>query len=85
MTDFKHGVWYPKTMIPPRQENVSYSQVWCLCYYKGEQRILAFNHEHMVWDREDGDDYFCAINEVSAWMPLPENPVLPLPNPPEEL
>ena len=63
-----------KDKLPDRQPNVSYSQVQCLVIYKKEIRILTFNHEHMVWDDFDMDDYFCDINDVTHWMPLPEYP-----------
>lgn len=66
--------WRPMSELPARQECVSYSQVWCFVIHKGELKILAFNHEHMCWDREDGDDFYCGIHEVTHWMPLPSAP-----------
>jgi hypothetical protein len=60
--------------LPDRDPNQRYSQVPCLVVYRGQIEILVFNHEHMVWDDESGDDYFCSIEEVSHWIPLPEPP-----------
>jgi hypothetical protein len=60
--------------LPERDKNQKYSQVPCLVWYKGEVKILVFNHEHMVWDDESGDDYECSIEDVSHWMPFPERP-----------
>lgn len=72
--------------LPPRDETKGYSQVPCLVnkrydwerngkkgsYY--QIQILLFNHEHEVWDQEDGDDFDCEIERVTHWMPLPERP-----------
>lgn len=71
--------------IPERKQGTTYSQVPCLAVkvltnnrtgemYLGDVQILVFNHEHDCWDGEDGDDYDCDINDVYAWMPLPEKP-----------
>ncbi len=38
-------------------------------------RILQWNAYYKVWDDSDGDDFFCKVQEVTHWMPLP-----PLPN-----
>jgi len=62
--------------LPDRLEGVSYSQVACLVVNDGEVKILVFNHEHLCWDGEDFDDYWCDINQVDYWMPLPELPIL---------
>jgi hypothetical protein len=43
-------------------------------WYRGEATVLVFNHEHMVWDDDSGDDYKCDIGAVSHWMPLPAPP-----------
>ena len=60
--------------LPDREPNSRYSQVPCLVYYRREVSILVFNHEHMVWDDQSGDDYECDIGAVSHWMPLPSPP-----------
>ena len=60
--------------LPEREPNKRYSQVPCLVWYCGEVTVLVFNHEHMVWDDDSGDDYKCDIGAVSHWMPLPNPP-----------
>jgi hypothetical protein len=60
--------------LPDRQPNQIYSQVACLVWYNNGIEILVFNHEHMVWDGSDGDDFECEISKVSHWMPLPDRP-----------
>ncbi|MDD5006590.1 MAG: DUF551 domain-containing protein [Candidatus Omnitrophica bacterium] len=60
--------------LPDRDPKQRYSQVPCLVYYRREVAILVFNHEHMVWDDQSGDDYECDIGAVSHWMPLPSPP-----------
>ena len=60
--------------LPEREPNKRYSQVPCLVWYRGEVTVLVFNHEHMVWDDDSGDDYKCDIGAVSHWMPLPNPP-----------
>ena len=38
---------------------------------RGEVKILSFNHHYQVWDGEDQDDYYCDIDKIEYWMPLP--------------
>lgn len=65
--------WIPVSeRLPERVPNTHYSQVPCLVTHKGEVKILVFNHEHMVWDDDDYDDFYCQIGDVSAWMPIPD-------------
>lgn len=42
----KEGLIKTTEQLPARRTDKSYSQVPCLCYLKGEQCILVFNHEH---------------------------------------
>jgi hypothetical protein len=51
-----------------------YEQIPCLVVYQGEVIILQWNCEHLCWDREDGDDFFCGIQDVTHWMLLPAAP-----------
>ena len=60
--------------LPPRDMSAAYSQVQCLAVIENQVRLLYFNHEHECWDDEDGDDYYCDIDRVSHWMPIPESP-----------
>jgi hypothetical protein len=73
---YKNNLYWRETKIelPPRQLTVKYSQVPCLVIHNSEIKILAFNHEHLCWDDEHYDDYYCDIKDVSHWMPLPSLP-----------
>jgi hypothetical protein len=51
-----------------------YEQIPCLVVHHGEVLIRQWNCEHLVWDTEDGDDFFCEASAVEYWMPLPETP-----------
>lgn len=67
------GEWVAMNQgIPERQPNTHYSQVPCLVTYRGEVKVLVFNHEHMVWDDESADDFYCQLADVTAWKYLPE-------------
>lgn len=63
-----------KDELPERKPDVKYSQVPCLVFRNNEIEILVFNHEYMVWDNADGDDFCCDIGDVSHWMLLPQPP-----------
>jgi hypothetical protein len=65
--------WIPTTekMHPDKPGKGRYEQVPCLVVRKGEILSRQWNCEHLVWDTEDGDDYFCGAEDVSHWMPLP--------------
>ena len=60
--------------LPERNPHERYSQVACLVVHKREVKILVYNHEHLCWDDESADDYYCDIADVSYWQPLPEPP-----------
>lgn len=60
---------------PERLPNVRYSNPKVIVWYKGEVKMLCFNHEHECWDDEYGDDYCCDIESVEYWMPLPNKPL----------
>ena len=42
--------------------------------YDKQIKLLCFNEFNKCWDTEDGDDYYCDIERVSHWMPLPAKP-----------
>lgn len=64
-----------KDKLHPDKPNITrYEQVPCLVVYKGVVSIKLWNCEHLVWDDEDGDDFFCNAQLISHWMPLPEPP-----------
>lgn len=48
-----------------------YEQVLCLIVRNGETLIRQWNCEHLVWDTEDGDDFYCTAEDVTHWMPVP--------------
>ena len=68
--------WIPTTEKPhPDKPGVKrYEQVPCLVVHGGEILLRQWNCEHLVWDTEDGDDFFCRAADVSHWMPLPPMP-----------
>lgn len=35
-------------------------------------KLLVWNDFHKVWDDEDGDDVYCDLDKIDAWMPIPE-------------
>jgi len=62
-----------KDRLPDRKPNKRHSHL-CLVVFHGEAKILAYNHEHLCWDQEDLDDYFCDTADVEYWQPLPKLP-----------
>jgi hypothetical protein len=57
---------------PDRQGK--WEHVPCLVIRKGQILIRPWNSEHLVWDDEDGDDFFCDASEISYWMLLSDLP-----------
>ena len=43
----------------------------CDSYHK-RVKILIFNKYDECWDDEYGDDWWCNLNHVKYWCPLPE-------------
>lgn len=68
--------WIPTTQQkhPEKPGLKRYEQIPCLVVKGGQIQILQWNCEHLVWDREDGDDFYCKADAVSHWMPLPAPP-----------
>ena len=68
--------WIPtaEKQHPDKPGLARYEQIPCLVVYHGEICIRQWNCEHLVWDREDGDDFCCRADEVTHWMPLPPMP-----------
>lgn len=60
-----------------------YEQLSCLIVRNGELLIRQWNCEHLVWDTEDGDDFFCEAKDVTQWMLLsdlfPRSPAVETP------
>ena len=75
------GLWVPTTeRLPANPEGFPRNDhVPCICAWDGENgggdmRILQWNAYYKVWDDADGDDFFCKVQEVTHWMPLPPWP-----------
>jgi len=51
-----------------------YEQIPCLIVRHREILLRQWNCEHLVWDGEDGDDFYCNAEDVTHWMPLPPMP-----------
>lgn len=69
--------WTPTTekMHPDHPGVRMYEQVPCLIVR--DRKILSrqWNCENLVWDTEDGDDFYCeADDNVTHWMLLPPFP-----------
>ena len=59
---------------PDKPGQEFYTLVPCLIV-KGDAILLrVWNCEHLVWDTEDADDFFCEAKDVSHWMLLPSLP-----------
>lgn len=59
---------------PDKPGIVPYEQIACLIVKDGEIMLRLWNCEHLVWDGEDGDDFYCTAESVTHWMPLPNLP-----------
>lgn len=68
--------WIPTTekLHPEKPGKRPYEQVPCLIMKNGRILLRQWNCEHLVWDDEDGDDFFCEAKEVTHWMLLPHLP-----------
>lgn len=68
--------WIPTAdkLRPDKPGKRPYEQVPCLVVKNQEILIRLWNFEHLVWDDEDGDDFFCNAVDVTHWMPLPDLP-----------
>jgi hypothetical protein len=70
------GIWVPTAQRQPENPPgfPKDDHVACLCVWKFEMRILQWNAYYKVWDDAEGDDFFCAVQDVTHWMPLPPWP-----------
>ena len=60
--------------LPEKPGKSHYEYVECLIVYKGDVIKRPWNCEHLCWDDEEHDDFFCDPKEPTHWMPLPEPP-----------
>lgn len=69
--------WIPTTdkLHPEKPGKRPYEQVPCLIVRNREILSRQWNCQHLVWDTEDGDDFYCEADEnVTHWMLLPPLP-----------
>lgn len=62
---------FPITQWVKTSDALPYNDGAYLVCYKDQVEILCFNRKDQCWDGPDGDDYECDLNEVKAWMHLP--------------
>lgn len=62
--------------LPTKPGKSSYEHVDCLIFYRGQILQRPWNCEHLCWDDEDYDDYFCDPLAPTHWRELPEPPLL---------
>lgn len=60
--------------LPKKPGLKSYEYVDCLIFHKGEIKKRPWNCEHMCWDDDEYDDFYCNPLEPSHYMPLPTPP-----------
>ncbi len=61
----------PKLVLPKKPGLRDYEYVDCLILYKGEVLKRPWNCEHLCWDDEHYDDFFCHPTDPTAWTFLP--------------
>ena len=57
--------WIPVTEELPIEIALTLSK-------KREYKLLEYNHKKNYW--EDDEGYYCRVNYITHWMPLPEPP-----------
>jgi hypothetical protein len=64
-------------MHPEKPGKCRYEQILCFCLLKKNRsiKVLQWNCEHLVWDDESGDDFFCEASQVIAWALFPGFPI----------
>jgi hypothetical protein len=71
------GGWRPiKSMhdLPEKPGKMAYEQIDCLIVYRGDVLRRTWNCEHLCWDDEEGDDFFCDPLDASHYMLTPYPP-----------
>lgn len=60
--------------LPEKPCLKSYEYVDCLIYHRGKIKQRPWNCEHLCWDDEHYDDFYCAPTDPTHWQPLPAPP-----------
>lgn len=60
--------------LPKKPGKERYEYVECLIFHNGEIKMRPWNCEHLCWDDEEHDDFFCDAMEPSHYMKLPAPP-----------
>lgn len=61
-------------VLPKKPGLKSYEYVDCLIFHNGEIKKRPWNCEHLCWDDEEYDDFYCGPMEPSYYMLLPTPP-----------
>ena len=70
-------LWRPNTQKPAKPGTSNYEYVDCWIVKDGKVIERPWNCEHECFDDQEYDDWFCNMEDVSAWMPIVK------PTPPE--
>ncbi len=72
---YEDALWVkPQDALPTKPGKKSYEYVDCLIVHKGEIKMRPWNCEHLCFDDEHYDDFFCDASDVELWRPLPSIP-----------
>lgn len=63
-------LWRPNTQKPAKPGISSYEYVDCWIVKDGKVIERPWNCEHECFDDQEYDDWFCNMEDVSAWMPI---------------
>lgn len=63
-------LWRPNTQKPKRPGISSYEYVDCWIVKDGKVIERPWNCEHECFDDQEYDDWFCNMEDVTAWMPI---------------
>ena len=61
-------------VLPKKPGLKSYEYVDCLIFHNGEIKKRPWNCEHLCWDDEEYDDFYCDALEPTYYMRLPAPP-----------
>jgi len=56
--------------LPEKPGLADYEYVECVIFYKGEYLVRPWNCEHLCWDDEAHDDFFCNPHDPTHYMIL---------------